>query len=289
MPASIGGGCGEDIDIISLKKLYRIFNDAVFPPRCLVCGAFFQPPEAARGGPAAPIVRKVTFAQWAAGLLTDYLCSHCSRGLVAVESPLCSCCGLPFESRHGMDHPCDDCRMSPKKFRIARAPLIYEKILARVIHCYKYKSKIQLARPLGNLLWSAFEHFWDPDSIDIILPVPLHGKRLRQRGFNQAYLLLHAWQTIADWVRLDSGPIPIERDILIRTVPTPSQTGLGRQDRAVNIRNAFELTDKKRIIGKRVLLVDDIYTTGATVNECARLLTARGAEYVDVLCLARAV
>ncbi len=222
-------------------------------------------------------------------LLAAHLCPNCIRGLVAVESPLCSCCGLPFKSRHGVDHRCGDCSASPKKFRIARAPLIYEKIFTEVIHCYKYKGKIQLARPLGELLLTAFRLFWDKDSIDVIIPVPLHLKRFRKRGFNQAYLLLQKWQTMAGRVAFDPDDLRIERDVLVRTLPTAPQTGLGRKERAANIKDAFDLVDDQKIIDKRVLLVDDVYTTGATVNECARLLLARGATHVDVLSLARAV
>ena len=208
---------------------------------------------------------------------------------MAVESPLCSCCGLPFESRYGLDHRCGDCSASPKNFRIARAPLIYEQVFTEIIHCYKYKGKIQLARPLGELLLTAFRLFWDIDSIDVVVPVPLHRKRLRKRGFNQADLLIRNWQTIAGHLPFNLGDLQIERDVLIRTVPTRPQTGLGRRQRAANIKNAFELVNEAKIIDKRILLVDDVYTTGATADECAGVLLSNGAAHVDVLSLARAV
>jgi ComF family protein len=222
-------------------------------------------------------------------LFAKYLCWNCIGGLVVVESPLCSCCGLPFESRQGIDHRCGDCSASPKKFRIARAPLVYEQIFTEVIHCYKYKGKIQLARPLAELLLTAFKLFWDKDSIDVVVPVPLHLKRLRKRGFNQVYLLIRNWQTIAGQVDLDLSDLQIERDVIVRNVSTVPQTGLGRRQRAANIKEAFELVDEAKIIDKRILLVDDVYTTGATADECACLLLHHGAAHVDVLSLARAV
>ena len=154
---------------------------------------------------------------------------------------------------------------------------------------HKYKGKIQLARPLGELLFSALRLFWDQDSIDVVIPVPLHLKRFRQRGFNQAYLLLRDWQTFAELMPFDLGDLEIERDVLSRTVPTLPQTGLDRRQRAANIKDAFELVNEAKIIDKRILLVDDVYTTGATVDECARLLLHHGAAHVDVLSLARAV
>jgi ComF family protein len=272
-----------------VKKLYKIVNETVFPPKCLVCRSFIQPPQGDDNGFSGEADLGLTVPIQVERLLPQYLCRNCTGGLVAVESPLCSCCGLPFESRHGIDHLCGDCSTSPKKFRIARAPLVYEQIFTEVIHCYKYKGKIQLARPLGELLLTAFRLFWDKDSIDVVVPVPLHLKRLRKRGFNQVYLLIRNWQTIAGQMAFDLSDLQIERGALVRTVPTAPQTGLGRRQRADNIKDAFELVDEAKIIDKRILLVDDVYTTGATVDECARLLLHHGAAHVDVLSLARAV
>jgi len=277
-----------------LHKLYRILNEAVFPPKCLVCRSFFQPPG--RDASIVPSPAGNHAPGWLLplqsqldGLLSLYLCSACIRGLVMVESPICVCCGLPFKSRQGVDHQCSGCIASPKKFRIARAPLVYEQILTKVIHCFKYKGKIQLAAPLAELLRTAYRRFWDQDSIDIIIPVPLHLKRLRKRGFNQAYLLVRNWNTAAgqNWSGLSD--LQIERDVLVRTVFTAPQSALGRAERAVNVKNAFTLKDSAKIKDKRILLIDDVYTTGATVDECARILLKFGAEHVDVLTLARAV
>ncbi len=272
-----------------VKKIYQIVNQTVFPLKCLVCRSFIKPPEGEYNGFTGEAELSLTIQIQVERLLSEYLCRNCIGGLVAVESPLCSCCGLPFESRHGLDHRCGDCSALPKKFRIARAPLVYEQIFTEVIHCYKYKGKIQLARPLGELLLTAFRLFWDKDSIDVVVPVPLHLKRLRKRGFNQAYLLIRNWQNIGGQVPFDLSDLQIERDVLARTLPTAPQTGLGRRQRAANIKDAFELVDEAKIIDKRILLVDDVYTTGATVDECARLLLHHGAAHVDVLSLARAV
>jgi ComF family protein len=272
-----------------VKKIYKIVNETVFPPKCLVCKSFIQPPEGDDNELSGQADLNLTVQIQVKRLLSEYLCRDCIGGLAAVESPLCSCCGLPFESRHGVDHRCGDCSASPKKFRIARAPLVYEQIFTEVIHCYKYKGKIQLARPLAELLLTAFKLFWDKDSIDIVVPVPLHLKRLRKRGFNQAYLLIRNWQTITGQGPFDLSDLQIERDVIVRTLATAPQTGLGRRQRAANIKDAFELVDKAKVIDKRILLVDDVYTTGATVDECARLLLHHGAAHVDVLSLARAV
>ena len=273
----------------TVKKLYKIFTKTVFPPKCLVCKSFLKLPEDDNDDffEAAELSssRLIPLER----LMSEYLCRDCIDGLISVESPLCSCCGMPFESRHGIDHPCGECSTSPKNFRIARAPMVYEQVFTEVIHCYKYKGKIQLARPLGELLLMAFRFFWDKDSIDVVVPVPLHLKRLRERGFNQAFLLIRNWQTIAGQLPFDLSDLQVENDVLVRSLPTAPQSGLGRKQRAENIKGAFGLLDEAKISDKRILLVDDVYTTGATVDECARLLLRHGAAHVDVLSLARAV
>ena len=194
-----------------------------------------------------------------------------------------------MKSRQGADHRCGDCIRAPKIYRIARAPLIYEQILTRVIHCFKYKGKLQLARPLAELLLTAFRLFWEPDSIDMVLPVPLHAKRFRMRGFNQAYLLVCNWSFLAAQSADPPVQLQIDRNLLVRASATAPQSALGRAERAVNIKYAFDLKNPEKVKDKRILLIDDVYTTGATVNECTRLLLNCGARHVDVLTLARAV
>jgi len=277
-----------------LSRQYKTLHRIVFPPKCLVCDRFFHPPEChtavvAEGVGCKQDPAPLSLQSRLDRLLSVCLCQTCIRGLVAVESPICDCCGIPFQGRQGAGHRCGECITQPKYFRIARAPLIYEQILTRVIHCFKYKGKVQLAEPLAELLLTAFKMFWENDRIDIILPVPLHIKRFRKRGFNQAHLLVRNWNILAGQHPNRLVEFQIERNLLVRTVATAPQTALGRTQRAVNIENAFDLNDPHKVKDKRVLLIDDVYTTGATVNECARLLLNCGARDVDVLTLARAV
>jgi len=277
-----------------LYRVYQIFQESVFPPKCLVCNDFYRIPEHSRCGTSAnsghdEAARPVSVRDQAEISLSACLCPDCLAELITVESPLCTCCGIPFKSRQGQDHYCGACIAAGKKFGIARAPLVYDRIITEVIHCFKYRGKIQLVRPLSELLLLAFLNFWDRDDIDVILPVPLHPSRIRMRGFNQAYLLIRSWPNLAGQYSCDLSHIRIERDVLIRTVPTAPQSALDRTQRARNIKNAFDLDRQEVIVGKKILLIDDVYTTGATVNECGRLLRKRGARKVDVLTLARAV
>jgi ComF family protein len=277
-----------------LNRFCHIAQQTVFPPKCLVCDEFFHISDRNRGRNSANIIDNeragsLSIRAQAQISLADCLCPGCLADLIPVESPLCTCCGIPFTGKQGQDHFCGACLASGNQFGIARAALVYNEILTEVIHSFKYRGKIQLAGPLCELLLTAFIFFWDIDAIDIILPVPLHPGRLRQRGFNQAYLLIRNWPRLAARYWSDFPPIRFERELLIRTRPTAPQSALGRDQRADNIKAAFDLTRKDAVQGQNILLIDDVYTTGATVNECGRLLLDRGAQKVDVLTLARAV
>lgn len=298
---------------LKVKKIFsrvmNAFERVLFPARCTVCGSFFHSnlsrrvclPEKnirdknslvlddakdSRENPVASCLNGVfKFDR----LFSPYLCPECLSKYAPVESPICIRCGMMFKSREGDDHLCEDCIKEVKYFNIARAPGIYDRTLMKAIHCLKYRGKIQLARPLGMFLFAAFIRFWDIDKIDLIIPVPLHAKRLKARGFNQAYLLVRKWKQLAVALCVETSAVTIDRDVLVRKKWTEPQTGLDRKKRLKNIKNAFKVNDGSRIYGKRILVVDDVLTTGATVNECAKTLIKHGAKRVDVLALARAM
>jgi ComF family protein len=173
-------------------------------------------------------------------------------------------------------------------FHMVRSAGSYEGALRTLIHHLKYQGRVQLAKPLGRLLWSVFLTHWRPDQIDLVMPVPLHPKRMRQRGFNQAYQLVRHWPIYAH-----SGGVPLDATIMFnllqRRRPTLPQTGLDRRQREANVTGAFSLDQEDAVAGRRILLVDDVFTTGATIKACVRLLNKAGATRVDVLTLARAI
>lgn len=220
-------------------------------------------------------------------LLGPLLCPACAQGFSPVTSPICPRCGEPFATTAGNDHLCGRCIGQPRQFTRARSVGLYDQSLLGLIHCLKYRGQVALALPLGRLLFEAWLEHWNPDDMDLILPVPLHPRRLRARGFNQAYLLIRQWP---QWVaqihgRSDKGLV--SRNVLLRHRPTPPQTQLGQKHRLENVHNAFSVTPKISVHGLRILVVDDVYTTGATANACAEALLKAGAHQVDVLTLAR--
>lgn len=271
----------------------RALKEAILPSKCLVCKSFFQP--AIYGNYNLPVKifngeSSLIYSEKSAfnKLMLPFLCPSCATDFVPVKSPFCCICGTMFKSRIGDDHVCGACIKSPKKFRMARTAGVYEGTLMKTIQRLKYKGKIQLVRPLGMLLFFTFIKYWNnKNRIDLIVPVPLHIKRFRKRGFNQAYLLIKEWISFADAFNIELPHSKIEKNALIKNKQTEAQTGLDRKQRQANIKNTFSIENSSKIIGKTILLVDDVYTTGATANECAKVLLNEGAKSVDVLTLAR--
>ena len=238
-----------------MRKLLKGISDIVFPQQCIGCGT----------------------------ILTEerlLFCSRCFAQMKFISSPLCSVCGLPYSEAGESDHLCGDCLQSNPAFFVARAMGQYEQILMEVIHRFKYGRKISLGNMLGSLMAGFSYPSFRIKDYSLIMPVPLHPKRLRQRGFNQALIL----------AREISRHFSIALDFLSlrRIVFTEPQVGLGRDMREHNIKGAFSVADQGRIKGEKIILVDDVYTTGSTVRECAQELMKSKAEEVAVLTLARA-
>ncbi len=237
--------------------------DWLYPPRCRACGNPIHGPDA------------------------QAFCSLCWSQITLVSHPMCSLCGRPFPDSSGADHLCGGCLVHPPQFVRARSWACYprdessEHPLRHVVQRFKYGRKVSLGKPLGRLMARGCEEFLTACAIDLIIPVPLHPKRLRWRGFNQAVLL-------ARQVSRAKG-VTIDPFVLSRSRETPPQTQLAEDERRKNVRGAFMLDSKKSVRGKTFLVVDDVYTSGATVNECSRTLMAGGAKEVYVLTLARTV
>jgi ComF family protein len=164
---------------------------------------------------------------------------------------------------------------------MARAVGYYEGTLREAIHRWKYEEKGYLTSFFGEKLAEGFHQHWGFQSFDLLIPVPLHPKRLRARGFNQALLLV---KELSQRTR-----IPYSKRVLRKEVPTPPQVHLSGRERERGVRGSFHIQNEKEIEGKTILLIDDVYTTGATVNECSKILLKAGAERVDVLTLAHAI
>lgn len=267
-----------------MQRLAGIGLEALFPATCCDCGRLFKLDLANRPCPPDASLQ-AQFKQ----LMGSYLCTACREQVDLVHSPLCPHCGLPFDSSVGADHLCGPCISNPFRFKAARAVGLYQGTLRSLIHHYKYQGRDNLAGPLGRLLWQGFCAHWASNRIDLVVPVPLHARRLRQRGFNQAYALVRWWPRLAALSGASAGATWVDATVLQRHRFTHPQTGLKKDERKVNLRNAFSVLKPERVRNRRILLVDDVFTTGATVNACARTLLQSGAAEVNVLTLARTV
>lgn len=199
-----------------------------------------------------------------------------------IQQPWCPSCGLPYRCLEGGQcHLCGACTVSLPPYSGARAFGCYSSELSRIIQALKFDGRRNLTTLLAPLLASAFLESWSPGDIDLVAPVPLHPKRRRERGYNQAALL---GRLLARMIGRPfcSGAMARERN-------TPPQVGLSDSDRARNVKHAFRCVRPAAIQGLRVLLVDDVMTTGSTVASACDALLAGGAFRVSVLTVARAV
>jgi len=235
---------------------------------------------------------------WAVGDFSNgcgEMCDECRAVLTAWPQGFnsCSCCGRFFHPHHLPDGDrCTECRSNPLPFAAGGVVGPYAGMLRQAIHWLKYEKRKELARPLGMLLMERVKAIVETASGEdfLVIPVPLHRERLAARGFNQSELL--AKEMIQRLGSEPNGPrVSLRADILTRPVETPSQTGLTRWQRQINLVGAFQVAAGKggELSGRRVLLVDDIITTGSTSGECARVLLEAGSGPVSLGVLAAGV
>ncbi|RLB75744.1 MAG: ComF family protein [Deltaproteobacteria bacterium] len=244
-------------------NILTAFIDLIFPPVCLLCGEFLW------DEPVIVSNRRIDF------------CKSCYSSFKRITGPVCPSCGRPYPEDSGSDHLCEDCISSPPAYDMITAPFIFEGPLMDAVHAFKYGRKLHYAKSLGPILSQYVSENIYLAQPPVVMPIPLHPKRLRERGFNQSLLL----------ARFLSKEIGGDLDFLSlrRTRFTPPQTMLNREQRLKNLKGAFELTLPGQVAGRIVLLVDDVATTGTTFNECARVLKKAGAIEVLAIALARAV
>ena len=225
------------------RALLDYILNLLFPVTCVHCHA--QVPERKWGG----------------------ACPECWSSLIPLEPPFCIKCGEPAPAIEGL---CGLCIKGEHIFDFARSALLFTRTLREIIHHLKYSDRVSLAKPLGDILKQCLDR--EAFTGDLVIPVPLHRSRERERGFNQAEL-----------IAAQLG-LPVSKRILKRRKNTPSQTGLSRNERKRNLASAFEVMNE---VKGSVIVVDDVYTTGSTMNEIARTLKRSGAERVEVLTVAR--
>lgn len=247
---------GQESWKLLFAKLKMGCMDLLFPPVCSACGA---------------------------RLLADdnqaSLCPECRQSLQFLHAPLCPICGMELPAPEGSSgHLCGTCLSRKPSYDLARSLVKYEGAVRQLIHALKFGGDTAVSGALADIIRSGdLRPFAE---CRYILPVPLHGRRLRSRGLNQAAVLARLF--------FPEREQSIRPDGLIRVRNTRPQTELRGGDRRKNLKNAFELHNSWGVDGAIVCLVDDVFTTGTTVEECSRVLKHHGAKEVRVITLARA-
>ena len=243
----------------AMKNIMKFFSGLLFSRRCRICSDYFN------AGPSF------------------WLCEKCGAGLAPLASPaLCRTCGKPlYVDFDSPAYDCGDCRDVPPPFERLRSYGFYEGSLRDLIHQFKYKKSAGLGEDLGSLLAGWMKKTVFPSDFSTVLFVPLHERKLLERGFDPAYIL--AAKVAREFER------PLLAGALVKVRETPPQVSLSRKERLENLKGAFSSTPEAEVLkGKKTLLVDDVHTTGATLRECAGILRSIGAQGVYCVTVARA-
>jgi len=234
-----------------IEFLQTLIN-LILPPRCLICGKSIHSDNS--------------------------LCLDCFSKVNFISAPYCRHCGRPFPADIGESYYCSNCLSTKDNFRFCRSAIKYDDFSKKVILDFKFSDHLENKKLLAHWLFMAgndiFKH-----GVDVIIPVPLHYARLFKRKYNQSAVLA------AELSKLSK--IPADYKALSKIRHTTPQIECSGKQRSKNVKNAFQVVFPERIKGKRIVLIDDVYTTGATLTECARALKAAGAKSIDTLTIAR--
>jgi competence protein ComFC len=246
-----------------LKNLFDDFQrgviDLLYPRRCILCKAFFPHSQGSE--------------------TQEQLCPGCEDRVLKNRPPFCRKCSRPIEDDKSF---CRVCERSLFSFDRVWAACVYDDTMRRLIHLFKYGNKTALRHSFGKWIFNFLKEYHVPlEQFDLTVPVPLHPTRRRERGFNQAEILCQKL--------CERFPLNLSADNLVRVRHTRNQAVLGPKGRALNVHGAFKIKNPAAVKDKNILLVDDLYTTGATASEAAGILKEAGANGVSVLTVAIAV
>ena len=236
--------------------IFKGLVNLIYPLYCQTCGLKLEPTN------------------------TRYLCETCWNKISKNQPPFCIKCGMTLPGSAQEKPQCESCSKKDYVFTRAWSTGLYQGILKECIHLLKYNKKVFMAAPLGKLMTDFIKCYLDFGNIDLIIPVPLHPARLREREFNQSALL-------AEQINKRFN-IPLSLNNLVKVRPTRPQAGLSGKERQANIQLAFKIKNSSLFSEKNVLLVDDVFTTGSTINECSTALLQSEINNIYVLTLARA-
>jgi ComF family protein len=237
-----------------MKRALREFNAMLFPPVCVHCGGLVESKDER----------------------FRHICQKCEPFIQLVQSPHCTCCGSPFFGEVEGERLCPHCAELHPKYGEGRTVTLFKGPARALIHGLKYHQGLHLIGDLEEVVRGSIQ-VTDFIRHGVLVPVPLHPRKARERGYNQAALLAEAF------ARAAGGTTRVE-PLLRRVVDTPSQTTFDRRARRANLKNAFALAPGTTIkADSPYILVDDVFTTGSTLNSCADVLRRAGARSLNVI------
>lgn len=243
--------------IEEVKKLAAFAASLLFPRVCPLCGQILKKPVKNTQKP-------------------PFICRECFEKLVFPVQPRCLCCSKPLEEEE--DEYCEDCRSRKRYFDRGYGMLLHDESARKIVYNLKFRNQRDNADFLGYAMASAFAEqlkIWKPQAL---IPVPLHKKRQKRRGYNQAELIA---EKMSFWLETAGIDIPVDKSLLYRTSSTLPQRKLDSAGRSKNMYRAFTAFEEEKY--KTVVLIDDIYTSGTTLDECARTLKKAGIRQVYFL------
>lgn len=237
-----------------MANLFSKIIDILLPPRCIKCGQI------------------ITSA--------DGLCEDCFNEVTFITHPFCAKCGIPFENApHAKDFLCGHCLQDTKSpFRMSRSALKYDDNSKPLILAFKFMDKTENARVFAKWMKISGEDIF-VSGVDLIIPVPLHYTRLVKRRYNQSAILAGELSKLTG--------LKVDYNSVVRHVKTRPQVEFSGHARVKNVKGVFSVKHPEHIYGQRILLLDDVMTTGSTLKECAKALLKAGAKSVDTLTVAR--
>lgn len=252
--------------IDKFKKIFNFFLEIIYPNKCISC-------------------KKI--------ISNGYFCLECWKKLRFISEPYCKVCGRPFCNSNHYGLICVDCLHTKHYYNRSLSVFVYNKTIAKSIFDFKFYRRTFLSKIFAKFLLIKYREISknniinnidvkiNNNNIDYIIPVPMHIKKLRQRRFNQSLLIVKDFSKLVN--------IPYIQDLLIKQKNTVQQVKLNLKKRKTNLRSAFKLNEKykSKILNKNILIIDDVFTTGTTVNECAKILKHHKVNKVFVLTLAR--
>lgn len=240
---------------VNINKIWEFMVDALYPPRCPICNDITDDKA-------------------------NSVCTSCVGVIPYVGKIHCMMCGKPMCDAAAQY--CNDCLTKPHYYDEGRAALVYDEYMSRSIYRFKYNSKVEYARFFGRVIYDCLGRKIKSWNADALIPVPIHKSKMKSRGYNQAFLIA---EELSKHVK-----IPVLNDYLFRKNQTKVQKNLTASERENNLKKAF-IVRKNSVKLKSVIIVDDIYTTGSTIDAIAKILKESGAEkvYFVTLCIGRGI